>query len=81
MMGQKETSRTCCKHGRHLYVCGQYREHSNSKSSTASSPSQLEGVLEGMLEFGVPMGQCFSRFPTVSPRSRGGGGGEEEGAG
>ena len=25
---------------------------------------------DGMLEFGVPVGQCFSRFPTVSQRSR-----------
>ena len=26
---------------------------------------------QGMLEFEGPMGQCFSRFPTVSNRKRG----------
>ena len=26
---------------------------------------------QGMLEFEGPMGQCFSRFPTVSSRRRG----------
>ena len=38
------------------------------------------GFQEGMLESDGPMGQCFSRFPTVSQRGEGGGG-EEEGSG
>ena len=34
--GRQETSRTYCKHSRHLSVCGQYQKRSGSKSSTAS---------------------------------------------
>ena len=33
---------------------------------------QVNCFQEGMLEFDGPMGQCFSRFPTVSSRGRGG---------
>ena len=38
-------------------------------SSTTSSPSN--SFQEGMLEFDSPLGQCLSRFLTVSQRSRG----------
>ena len=33
---------------------------------------QVDCLQEGILEFDGPMGQCFSRFPTVSSRRRGG---------
>ena len=39
LRGQKETSRTYCKHSRHLSVCGRYRKRSSAKSSAALSPS------------------------------------------
>ena len=39
---------------------------------------QVNCFQQGMLEFEGPMGQCFSRFPTVSSKKRGGGGKEEE---
>ena len=32
---------------------------------------QVKCFQQGMLEFEGPMGQCFSRFPTVSSRRRG----------
>ena len=32
---------------------------------------QVNCFQQGMLEFEGPMGQCFSRFPTVSSRKRG----------
>ena len=32
---------------------------------------QVNCFQQGMLEFEGPMGQCFSRFPTVSSRGRG----------
>ena len=32
---------------------------------------QINCFLQGMLEFEGPMGQCFSRFSTVSSRRRG----------
>ena len=32
---------------------------------------QVNCFQEGMLEFDGPIGQCFSRFPTVSSRRRG----------
>ena len=32
---------------------------------------QVNCFQQGMLEFEGPMGQCFSRFPTVSSRRRG----------
>ena len=60
MKGQKETTRTYCKHSRHLSIFGR----SNAKSSSASSPSQL--FSGWMIEFDGPMKQCFSRFLTVS---------------
>ena len=41
LRGQTETSRTYCKHSRHLSVCGRYRKRSSAKSSAALSPSQL----------------------------------------
>ena len=69
LKGQKETSRTYCKHSRHLSVCGQYRKRSSAKISRHCH--QVNCFQQGMLEFEGPMGQCFSRFLTVSSRRRG----------
>ena len=59
--------------------CGQYRQRSNAKRSTAAN--LINCIQEGMLELDGHVGQCLSRFPTVSERSWGEWGqgeGEEE---
>ena len=46
--GQKETSRTYCKHSRHLSVCEQFRKRSSADSSTASSSQLFPGGYAGV---------------------------------
>ena len=62
--GQKETSRTYCKHSRHLSVCGQLRKRSSAESLTASSPSQLfPGGYTGVrLSYGAVLQQISDSF-------------------
>ena len=61
-------SRTYCKQSRHLSVVN------FGNAPVPKVPRHLHQVnyfQEGMLEFDGPMGQCFSRFPTVSSSRRG----------
>ena len=48
MKGKKGTSRTYCKHSRHLSVCGYYPKRFSAKTSTFHLVNCSQ---EGMLEF------------------------------
>ena len=62
-----------------LFVCGQYRKRCSAK--VLRHLHLVNCFREGMLDFDGPMGQCFSRFLTVSQRSRGEGEKRMEGTG